>query len=61
MKAIKPLENFIKRNYCKNFLSRRMISQFFRPLMTDGLTLTKGLLTLLAKSILTPLGSSAGI
>ena len=61
MKAIKPLENFIKRNYCKNFLSRMTISQFFRSLMTDDLPLMKGLLTPLAKTILTPLGFSAGI
>ena len=61
MKAIKPLENFIKRNYCNNFLSRRTISQFFRSLMTDDLPLMKGLLTSLAKTVLTPLGLSAGI
>ena len=40
----------------KDDYSRRMISQFFRPLMLVGLPLMKNVLTLLAKSLLILLG-----
>ena len=64
MKVIKSLEN---RGILFKGTTRKIASQgggflnFLRPLMTAGLQLMNGLFTPLAKSVLLPLGLSAGM
>ena len=64
MKAIMSLEN---RGILLKGTTRKITSQeggflnFLRPLMTAGLPLTKSMLEPLAKSVLIPLGLSAGM
>ena len=64
MKVIKSLEN---RGILLKETTRKITSQeggflsFLSPLMTAGLPLMKSVLTRLAKSVLIPLGLSAGI
>ena len=48
-------------NYKKIISQERGFLNFLRSFMTAGLPLMKSVLTLLAKSILIPLGLSAGI
>ena len=74
MKAIRSLENllkggnYIKRNFVKRNCSITKINRqeggllnFLKQLITAGLPLMKSVLTLLAKSVLLPLGLSAGM
>ena len=64
MKVIKSLEN---RGILLKVTTRKITSQeggylnFLRPLMTAGLLFMKSVLTSLAKSVLLPLGLSAGM
>ena len=64
MKAIKSLENrevLLKKVLEKITRQEGGVLNFLRPLMTDGLPLTKSVLTPLVKNALLPLGLSAGM
>ena len=64
MKVIKSLENrgiLLKGTTTKITSQERGLLNLLRPLMTAGLSLIKNVLTPLAKSVLTPLGLSAGM
>ena len=64
MKVIKSFENrkMLLKGTTRNITSQeRGFLNFLRPLMTDGLLLTKRVLSTLAKDILIPLGLSARV
>ena len=64
MKVIKPLENrgiLLKGTTRKIDIQEGGYSNFLRPLATAGFPLMKKVFTLLAKSILLPLGLSTGM